>query len=283
MIKEKTYANNWKDYELIDAGGEKKLERWGDIITIRPERQAYFQSGLPFEEWYKLAHWEYREKGNKPGKWSKVNNPPSDFWPISFGDLTYNLELTKYKHLGLFPEQIVNWNFLKDFSSENHKVLNLFAYTGASSLIAKSKGADVVHVDSVKQMITWARKNMESSELDGIKWIHEDALKFAQKELKRERKYDCIIMDPPAWGIGAKKEHWKIEDKLETLIATAYQLLNKGGVLIVNTYSPKVELKELDHICGKYFGNTKVESSELWMKTYSKKDLFFGHLVRASK
>lgn len=283
MIKERTYAQNWKDYELIDAGGEKKLERWGDIITIRPERQAYFQSGLPFEEWYNIAHWEYREKGTKPGKWSKVNNPPTDFWPINYKELTLNLELTKYKHLGLFPEQMVNWNFLTDHLTEEHKVLNLFAYTGAASLVAKSEGADVVHVDSVKQMITWARKNMESSELDGIKWIHEDALKFAQKEMKRERKYDCIIMDPPAWGIGAKKEHWKIEDKLEELVATAYQLLNKGGTLIINTYSPKIELKELDQICTKYFSSTHVSSSELWMKTYSKKDLFFGHLVRATK
>lgn len=282
MSKEnKTFAKGFKDYELIDAGGNRKLERWGDVITIRPERQAYFQSGMPFSEWNEMAHLEFVLDGKKSGKWIEKNPIPKKDWEIGFGDVRFILDTTNYKHVGLFPEQVVNWKVINEFVQPSHKVLNLFAYTGAASIMSRSKGAEVVHVDSVKQLITWARKNMEASSLDGIRWIHEDAMKFANKELKRGNKYDLIVMDPPAWGVGAKKEKWKIEDKLKDLLHTASQLLEKNGMLIMNTYSPKVELDEIEGYANSLF--ERFELSELWMETFTKKQVFYGHLLRAHK
>jgi 23S rRNA (cytosine1962-C5)-methyltransferase len=277
----KTFATGLLDYELIDAGGNRKLERWGEVVTIRPERQAYFQSGMPFSEWNELAHFEFILDGKKSGHWIEMNQNPDKEWAIKFNDLQFILDTTNYKHVGLFPEQVVNWKLIDEFVQPTHKVLNLFAYTGAASLIARAKGAEVVHVDSVKQLITWARKNMEVSFLDGIRWIHEDAMKFANRELKRGNKYNLIVMDPPAWGVGAKKEKWKIEDKLEELMQTASKLLEKDGLLIMNTYSPKVELHEIEAYANDCFSS--IELTELWMETTTKKQVFYGYLLRARK
>ncbi|MEX1190991.1 MAG: class I SAM-dependent methyltransferase [Brumimicrobium sp.] len=277
----KTFATGFKDYELIDAGGNRKLERWGEVITIRPERQAYFQSGMPFDEWNEIAHLEFVLDGKKSGKWKERIPLPKKDWEIGFRDARFILRTTNYKHIGLFPEQVTNWKVIDDFVKPEHKVLNLFAYTGASSIISKLNGADVTHVDSVKQLISWARENMEASSLDGIRWVHEDAMKFAQRELKRGNKYDLILMDPPAWGVGAKKEKWKIEDKLDDLMNIAAQLLSKGGLLIMNTYSPKVELYKMESLAKSLFDS--FELSELWMETFTKKEVFYGHLLRARK
>ncbi len=280
-MAEKTYSENWKDYELIDAGNERKLERWGNIVTIRPERQAYFKPGMPVEEWNEIAHLEFVPKGNSAGSWFTRQTLPDGDWKIQYKELTFLLETTKFKHVGLFPEQASNWNLIANHLSPGMKMLNLFAYTGAASVVGKSKGAEVTHVDSVKQLISWAKSNMEASGLNDIRWMHEDAMKFAQRELKRGNLYHLIVMDPPAWGIGANKEKWKIEQKLEELIEIASQLLHSGGLLILNTYSPKVKLKEINYFAKKHF--KKVEASELWKKTFTEKDMFFGHLLRAYK
>lgn len=279
-MAEKTYSESWSEYELLDAGNEKKLERWGNIVTIRPERQAYFKPGMSDEEWNKRAHLEFVPKGNTAGNWVTRKKLPPEDWKIQYKELTFNLETTKFKHVGLFPEQATNWNLISDhLKKPGMKMLNLFAYTGAASLVARAKGAEVTHVDSVKQLISWAKSNMESSGLKDIRWMHEDALKFAEREFKRQNRYHLIVMDPPAWGIGAKKEKWKIEHKLEELIELASKLLHPGGLLILNTYSPKVKLKEINYYAKKHF--KQVEISELWKKTHTKKDMFFGHLLRA--
>lgn len=280
MSNEKLYVSGWQDYELIDAGGGKKLERWGSIITIRPEVQAYFRSGKPFAEWRKMAHWEFISKGGQSGTWKSIKNDAPREWTIRYKQLEFNLKLTKFKHVGLFPEQRINWDFISDRLNADSKFLNLFAYTGAASIISRNAGAETVHVDSVKQLISWAKENMESSDLSNIKWVHEDALKFAQREVKRERHYDGIIMDPPAWGIGAKKEKWKLEDKLDELIANAASLIGRKGFLIVNTYSPQVELDFLQEIANRYLRNRKPVVQELWMKTSTGKELFYGNLLR---
>lgn len=277
----KVFSSDWNDYELIDAGDGRKLERWGNIITIRPEVQAYFKSESSYEEWKKIAHLEFIQKDSKSGKWEFLKEVSIENWQISYKSLILNLELTKFKHVGIFPEQATNWEFIIETLSPSSKMLNLFAYTGVASIIGKATGADVTHVDSVKQLITWARKNMESSQQKNIRWIHEDALKFAQREVKRENKYDLIIMDPPAWGIGVKNEKWKIEDKLAELISTASKLLNPKGVLILNTYSPKVELGDIKLHSSSFF--SRIELSELWKKSTSGKKLFYGHLMRAWK
>lgn len=280
MSTTKIFAEGWSDYELLDAGGGKKLERWGKIITIRPEHQAYFKSEWSFEKWDQMAHWEFVQKGSKSGNWKQLKSSAPRSWQISYKKLKFNLELTKFKHLGLFPEQRVNWDFIAANLGEESRFLNLFAYTGASSIVARNNGAETLHVDSVKQLINWARSNMEASRLLNIKWVLEDALKFAQREVKRGNKYDGIIMDPPAWGVGAKGEQWKLEDKIDELLAQASDLMDEKGFLIVNTYSLQLDLKMMVNLARLYFSERKVEVRELWMKTSTGKELYFGVLLR---
>ena len=272
----KWLSKGFDGYQLIDAGGGKKFERWGEMYTVRPEVHAYFKSGEPFEKWNTYNPLVFDET---KGKWLNEQFE----WQIQFNNLTFNLETTKFKHVGIFPEQQINWSFIESNLKPKQRFLNLFAYTGAASLVARSKGAEVIHVDSVKQLISWAKKNMSDSGLDGIKWVHEDALKFAQRELKRGNKYHGIVMDPPAWGIGAKGEKWKIEDKLPDLIETAHALLEKNGFLILNTYSPRVSTDNIKKIATKYFSEDKLEIGELWTETNTGKQLFHGHLLRARK
>ncbi|MGM0478563.1 MAG: class I SAM-dependent methyltransferase [Bacteroidota bacterium] len=282
MNKNKLFTSGWSDYELLDAGGNKKLERWGDIVTVRPERQAYFQSGMSFSQWDEQAHLIFESTGKHSGQWkTKKGIEKNREWKVNFGKLSFLLSPTKFKHIGLFPEQKTNWDYLATQLAPGDKMLNLFAYTGAASLVGKQCGADVTHVDSVKQLITWARKNMENSELEGIRWVHEDALKFARREVKRNNTYDCVVMDPPAWGIGAKKEKWKIEDQLPQLIQMAHALLRTNGTLILNTYSPRVDVKMIAREAKPYFNYFTLQ--ELWMQTKTGKSLFYGHLLRAKK
>lgn len=275
----KLFTQGWKDYELIDAGGGKKLERWGKIITIRPEVQAYFRSGKPFDEWRKIAHWEFQQKGAQSGIWKSLNSAPKT-WTIRYDALTFELRLTKFKHIGLFPEQRTNWDFIREHLSDDSRFLNLFAYTGAASLMARNSGAETLHIDSVKQLISWARHNMELSRLMNIKWVHEDAVKFATREVKRGNLYDGIIMDPPAWGIGAKNEKWKLEDKLDELMGNAERLLHPDAFLIMNTYSPQVTGDLLQELSGLYFGNREHNVNELWMETTTRKKLYYGNVLR---
>lgn len=278
--EDRIYSTQWQDYELIDAGGGKKLERWGKILTIRPEVQAYFKTEKTFKEWEEVAHWEFVQKGTKSGSWKALKKDVPKEWTIRFNKLKFQLELTKFKHLGLFPEQRVNWDFLKQHLKPKDKFLNLFAYTGAASCVARSLEAEVIHVDSVKQLVSWARKNMEESELEDIKWVLEDALKFAGREQKRGNKYKGILMDPPAWGIGAKGEKWKLEEKIDELLSTAAKLLAKDGFLIMNTYTPTIDFRAVQALARKHFPNRKTEVKELWMKTTSGKDLYYGNLMR---
>ena len=280
MENERLYTESWKEYELIDAGGGKKLERWGSIITIRPEVQAYFKSEKTFVEWNQMAHFEFISKGAQLGQWKTLKKETPFSWEITYKSIKLQLELTKFKHVGLFPEQRINWDFISSHLNSDKKFLNLFAYTGVASCVAKAKGAETIHVDSVKQLISWAKTNQDLSHLSDIKWVHEDALKFAEREIKRGNKYDGIIMDPPAWGIGAKGEKWKLEDKLEPLLKSAKALLNKDGFLILNTYSPIISLKDVKRLSNIYFPNIKKEIKELWMKTSTGKDLYYGVLLR---
>ncbi|WP_292433292.1 class I SAM-dependent methyltransferase [Methylobacter sp.] len=314
------YGQPWPDYELLDAGNGKKLERWGKVITIRPELQANFKPGWSFAHWRDMAHWEFEEQSSTQGRWLNIKPHAPEQWIISYGNLNLGLKLTKFKHVGLFPEQQANWRFIKERVKVGQKVLNLFAYTGAASLVARNSGAEVVHVDSVKQMITWANENKERttarmqndckdargrvptvgalggagavteveqcmellpSNLSDIKWVLEDALKFARRELKRGNKYDGIIMDPPAWGLGVKGEKWKLENHLSGLIEAAYGLMNQGAFLILNTYSPKLEPADLATSAGQYFSANQLEIKQLWMPTKTGKELYCGNLLRA--
>jgi 23S rRNA (cytosine1962-C5)-methyltransferase len=258
----------------------KKLERWGRIVTIRPDVQAYFKPGKPYSEWQNLAYWEFTETDKHSGTWQALRENAPKQWEIGYHGLRFQLELTRFKHLGLFPEQRSNWDFIAQHLPEDGRFLNLFAYTGAASCMARQTGAETLHVDSIKQLITWAHSNMERSGLGDIKWVREDALKFVERELKRGRKYQGIIMDPPAWGLGTKGEKWKLENKLEALVEGAQGLLAKGGFLILNTYSPSIGLPEITRLAQQYFKYAKTEICELWMQTSTGKELYYGNLLR---
>lgn len=277
------FTDPWNDYELIDAGGGRKLERWGKLITIRPEVQAYFHSGLPFSEWAKMAHWEFIEKKGKKGVWKELvkDAPRSEI--IQYGRLKFHIELTKFKHLGLFPEQRINWDYINENVNSDHRFLNLFAYSGAASCVARNQGADTIHVDSVKPMISWAKKNMELSRLLNIRWVHEDALKYLKREVKRGNQFQSIIMDPPAWGIGAKGERWKLEDQIDALMSASASVLSEDGFLILNTYSPTIESETLKEITAMYFPDRLSQVNQLKMNTKTSKNLYFGELVRVEK
>lgn len=279
----KHYGSFPEGYSLIDAGGGLKLERWGKYVTIRPEHQAYFKSALSHNEWRELADFEFLpvSEGSLNGKWKALKQETPTEWLIDSGNCRFNLTLTSNKHLGLFPEQQVHWQELLQLSPAD-RFLNLFAYTGAASCYARSTGAHVTHVDSVKAMNEWAKQNMESSGLTDIRWIQEDALKFAEKELKRGNTYTCIQMDPPAWGMGAKKEKWKLENLLPNLLATTIQLLEPNGKLILNTYSPKITIKDLENRA-KRLTVKKVEAFELWLKTEHGNALYYGNVLHIIK
>jgi len=282
-IATKLFTQAWDSYELLDAGGGKKLERFGSVTTIRPELQAYFKSDTTFVEWEKKADCAFIEKSTTKGLWKRRNTLQNDSWNIAYKDLQFKLELTSFKHVGIFPEQVVNWDFLNANLDPSKTFLNLFAYTGIASVVARNTGASVTHVDSVKQLINWAKENMELNQLSDIRWMHEDALTFAQKEVKRGKKYDVILMDPPAFGFGAKGEKWILEQKLPALLETAYQLLSEKGTLILNTYSPKITLQDVVRETTKFFDKRNIEANELWGKTKLGKELFYGNLLRVKK
>lgn len=237
---------HWKDYELIDCGNFEKLERFGQVILIRPEPQAVWSKQLPDSEWQRLHHIRFKGRSATAGDWVKKNPKTPDRWHIEYKNddaaIKFRLALTSFKHLGIFPEQAVNWDYIaqnvKRFKTARPKVLNLFAYTGGASLIAQAAGADTTHVDSIKQVVTWANENQELSGLKDIRWVVEDALKFVKRELKREKKYNGIILDPPAYGHGPNGEKWKLEDHINEMIKDVVQLLDlEEHFLILNTYS----------------------------------------------
>ena len=271
----------WDDYELIDAGGGKKLERWGKIITIRPEVNAYFRSGMPFEEWDKLAHLEFILKKGQQGVWKQLKKSPvPESWSIKYGAYSFELKLSSYKHLGLFPEQRTNWDFIKKHLKNGDSFLNLFGYTGASSCVARYIGADTIHVDASKPALTSARSNMELNRIMNIRWVLEDAAKFLSKEVQRGHHYKGIQMDPPAWGNGAKGEKWKLEDQLDDLLSNAEKALAPDGFLIMNTYSPTVDFESISQLSELYFPDREKEVAELVMITTTGKHLYFGNLLR---
>jgi 23S rRNA (cytosine1962-C5)-methyltransferase len=235
---------NFNDYELIDCGDFEKLERFGKYITIRPEPQAVWSKRYSVKEWEKLAHVKFIPKSSSSGDWKMLKKMPEQ-WTIDYSfnqnsKITLRLGLTSFKHVGVFPEQAVNWQKIHTFLSKQNgpKFLNLFAYTGAASIAARAAGAEVTHVDSIKQVVTWANENMQKSNLDNIRWLVDDALKFVKKEIRRGNKYQGIILDPPAFGHGPNGEKWKLEDNINEMMQSVIELVDvKSHLLILNAYS----------------------------------------------
>ena len=251
-------GESWKDYELLDSGNGEKLERFGAYVLARPEPKALWTKTMGDAEWTKLTHTRFKPgagfgKAGKEdsGTWERLRKM-DDSWFIRYRgkqeglDFTLRLGLTAFKHVGVFPEQAPNWEYIfretsalaakaREEGRERPRVLNLFAYTGAASLAARTAGADVTHLDSVRQVVTWANGNMERSGLRDIRWVVEDAMKFARREAKRGKRYQGIILDPPAYGHGPDGEKWKLDECLFEMLQTVCQILEpQDSVLVLN-------------------------------------------------
>lgn len=236
-------ADGWKDYEVIDASGGEKLERWGKYRLVRPDPQVIWNTEKNPQEWRrKNGHYHRSKKGG--GEWEFFDLPEK--WQIHYNELTFNLQPFSFKHTGLFPEQAVNWDWfssiIKDEISygQEVKVLNLFAYTGGATCAAAAAGAKVTHVDASKGMVSWAKENASSSGLSDapIRWLVDDCVKFVEREIRRGNTYDAIIMDPPSYGRGPKGEVWKIEQQIYPFIKLCTKVLsNKPLFLLINSYT----------------------------------------------
>lgn len=265
---------NWKDYELLDSGNFEKLERFGKQITIRPEPQAVWSPALPMKEWEKLAHVKFVPKSSSSGDWQKLKRDALERWTISYGlpdgkSISLRLGLTSFKHVGVFPEQAVNWDFIyssiREMKTPKPKFLNLFAYTGGATLAARAAGADTTHVDSIKQVVTWANENMQLSNLDNIRWMVDDALKFVKKEQRRGNFYNGIILDPPAYGHGPNGEKWKLEENINEMVHSVVQLLDPNEhFLILNAYSLGFSALILENLFREQ--KQSLETGELFLK-----------------
>ncbi len=233
-------ADNWKDYEAIDCSCGEKLERWGRYILLRPDPQVIWNTKKADKRWQKLnAHYHRSAKGG--GEWEFFDLPQQ--WSIRYGALTFHLKPFSFKHTGLFPEQAVNWDWIAhqiQRSKRPVRVLNLFAYTGGATLAAAQAGAEVTHVDASKGMVTWAKENAAASGLSDapIRWLVDDCMKFVEREMRRQKAYDAIIMDPPSYGRGPKGEIWKIEDAIFPLIQACTKILSKEPLFfLINSYT----------------------------------------------
>lgn len=292
---------NWSEYELIDSGNFEKLERFGKRIVARPEPQAIWDKSLSDGEWEKMAD-AYFIKGktsknsdfgndNERGEW-KLKPGIKEQWFIEYNyqqmHLKFRLGLTSFKHIGVFPEQASNWNYIyetiKGFQQPNFKVLNLFAYTGGASLAAKAAGADVTHVDSVKQVVSWARENMEASNQDNIRWIVDDAVKFINREIRRGNTYNGIILDPPAYGRGPEGERWILEEGINSLLKSCNQILAKeNSFLVLNLYSIGFSALIAQSIVKDIFNVDNSEFGELFVSDRGSRNLPLGVFARFKK
>ncbi len=282
MLEDKEIGSNTPypiidfDYRLLDAGDFKKLESFGPYSFIRPAPQAIWPRRLPGEEW-KKAKGEYTYYKGKEfgGEWSFFSSFPKEGWPIKFRHLTFKVQPTGFGHIGLFPEQALNWIWieeqLKDFQGDPPQVLNIFGYTGASTLAAATTGAKVTHVDASKASVTWARENLERSGFkeSPVRWIVDDAIKFLKREHRRGRRYDALIMDPPTFGRGPKGEVWKIEKTLSELLIHCKDVLAENPLFILlTTHSPGFSSLTLENMILTYLvspGQGQLDCGEMYI------------------
>ncbi|AMR27401.1 oxidoreductase [Hymenobacter psoromatis] len=282
----------WPDYELLDSGHFQKLERFGQYVLARPEPQAIWDQALPPAEWHQADATFARAPGStEKGQWSLQKGMPEQ-WVIAYErpgglQLRFRLGLSSFKHVGLFPEQDPNWQFIYNQTLARRaalpRVLNLFAYTGAATLAARAAGADVTHLDSVKQVNFWARDNMEASQLDGVRWLVEDAMKYVRREVKRGSKYQGLILDPPAYGRGPNGEKWQLEDELNELLKLSQQLLDPADhFFVVNLYSLGFSALILDNLTQAIFPGPKAvrELGEIYLHDASQRKLPLGTFCR---
>ena len=249
-------VEGFKDYELIDADSGERLERWGDIILIRPDPQVIW-SGERKNPLWRNAHAKYHRSSSGGGHWETYKKVP-DVWSIAYDDLTFRLKPMGFKHTGLFPEQAINWSLAKELIKNANReisVLNLFAYTGGATVACLSAGASVTHVDASKGMVQWARENANASGLAdrNVRWLVDDCLKFVKREIRRGKKYDAIIMDPPSYGRGPNGEVWKLEQQLTELLSETGKLLSDNALFFfLNSYTGGLSHTILDYMVSEY-------------------------------
>ncbi len=250
------YSKDFLDYELIDAVDGERLERWGDIILVRPDPQIIWDGEKRDSRWHN-PHAIYHRSQSGGGYWEPLRKVP-DVWSIKYRDLTFNLKPMGFKHTGLFPEQSVNWDLCADVIKKSErplKVLNLFAYTGGATISALAAGASVTHVDASKGMVGWAKENAVVSGLSDnpVRWLVDDCLKFVNREIRRGNKYDGIIMDPPSYGRGPNGEVWKLEQNLAPLLDAVGQVLSDdASFFLLNSYTGGLSPSILNYMVKKY-------------------------------
>ncbi len=264
------FTKDWKDYELIDCSDGERLERWGDVILVRPDPQVIWKTPKKNPLWKKADAYYHRSKSGG-GKWDIRTKLP-EFWTIGYKDLKFNIKPMGFKHTGLFPEQAVNWDYTRELirkADRPVKVLNLFAYTGGATVAPLSENAHVVHVDASKGMVAWARENAAVSGLKdrSVRWIVDDCIKFVQREIRRGNKYDIIIMDPPSYGRGPGGEVWKLEDEVYNFVELCSELLYEDSLMmLINSYTTGLSASVMEYILGSViktkFGG-EVSSSEI--------------------
>lgn len=247
-------AANWNDYELLDTSAGERLERWGDIILIRPDPQIIWETPKKHPMW-KQAHARYHRSNTGGGNWEVYKKLPP-MWKINYGDMTFQLKTMGFKHTGIFPEQATNWDFAMEKiqnAGRPVKVLNLFGYTGAASLACAKAGAQVCHVDASKGMVAWAKENAAASGLADkpIRWLVDDCMKFVQREQRRGNVYDGIIMDPPSYGRGPGGEVWKLEEQLHNLVELCVPILSDNPLFfILNSYTTGLSPAVMEYLLG---------------------------------
>lgn len=262
----------WKDYTVLATGNGQKLEKWGDYILLRPDPQIIWPSSIDMRAYKNLsAFYERNEKGG--GRWKYLKSVPDNFI-VSWRDLRFKLKLMGFKHTGLFPEQAVNWARMIDLIKGAERpvnVLNLFAYTGGATVACLSAGADVCHVDSAKAMVERASDNIKLSQLENanVRYIVDDCLKFVRREVKRGKKYDAIIMDPPSYGRGPNGEMWKLEDNIFDLVRETADLLSDNPLFyLINSYTTGLQPTVMSNVLKLGLGfNFKVEADEIGLPT----------------
>lgn len=255
-------ARDWKDYEILDMSDGEKLERWNNIVLIRPDPQIIWKEKMFPEKW-KLANARYNRSSNGGGGW-KYNKKVPDSWKVQYKELTFNIKLMGFKHTGLFPEQAVNWdwmiNKIRNSGRKDIKVLNLFAYTGGATVACSYAGAQVCHVDSSKGMVSWAKENLAVSGLSDrpVRFIIDDVTKFVQREIRRGNKYDAIIMDPPSYGRGKNGEVWQFENNIADLVELCKGVLSENPLFfLINSYTTGISSKVLENILNLKLGMKK--------------------------
>ena len=253
-------ADGWKDYELLDTSDGQRLERWKDITLIRPDPQVIWSTPKKHVGW-RGANATYLRSSSGGGHWEVRRRMP-DVWQVAYGDLLFNIKPMGFKHTGLFPEQAVNWDWMRkaiEGAGRPIKVLNLFAYTGGATLACAAAGASVCHVDASKGMVAWARENAVASHLAdrSIRWLVDDCIKFVAREARRGNRYDAIIMDPPSYGRGPGGEVWKLPEQLHTLLTSCREILVEHPLFFVlNSYTTGLSPSVMGYMLSALLGNT---------------------------